>query len=70
MQDSIGCLRWQPEEVEVDFDFTFRELLKIAIFVVIAVIVGFIIYVAVAIAPEAIKEFVDNMAASGISMTT
>ncbi|GAA1495412.1 hypothetical protein [Paeniglutamicibacter kerguelensis] len=53
----------------MDFDFTFRELVKIALFVLIAVVVGFIIYFAVAIAPEAIKEFADKMVASGISMT-
>ncbi|MFJ6415533.1 hypothetical protein [Paeniglutamicibacter sp. NPDC091659] len=54
----------------MDFDFTFRELVKIAFFVLIAVIVGFIIYFAVAIAPETIKEFLNNRVASGISMTT
>ncbi|MFF5792343.1 hypothetical protein ACFY5D_09860 [Paeniglutamicibacter sp. NPDC012692] len=54
----------------MDFDFTFRELVKIALFVLIAVIVGFIIYFAVTIAPEAIKEFLGNKVASGIGMTS
>lgn len=54
----------------MDFDFTFRQLVKIAIFVVITLIVGFIIYFAVKIAPNAISEIVNNAVASSIRLPT
>lgn len=49
----------------MDIDFTLRELIKIAIFLVIAAVVGVIIYFAVVIAPEAITGFINNLQTPG-----
>lgn len=49
----------------MDIDFTLGQLIKIAIFLAIAAVVGFIIYFAVAIAPEAITEFINNAQTQG-----
>lgn len=51
--------------VNMDIDFTLGQLIKIAIFLAIAAVVGFIIYFAVAIAPEAITEFINNAQTQG-----
>ena len=51
----------------MDFDFTLRELFKIALVVVALVIVGCIVYFAVTMVPQAIAEFT-GAAAAGMRM--
>ncbi|MGL3804763.1 hypothetical protein ACSYDW_01560 [Paeniglutamicibacter sp. R2-26] len=47
----------------MEFDFTLRELFKIALVVVVLVIVGCIVYFAVTMIPQAVAEFTEASAA-------